>query len=208
MVGQAGDLAELVVHYDRGGERYENVFGFKALQDTSTLAQLATAFKTALVKNTSGGLLFNMLNTVTSSSLSVRDVAPGTAAGYDYAYTAVAGGTTSTDMLPPQAAAVISWRTALAGRSYRGRTYLPGMVESNQAAGLWTATVITGCEAIVTQMLAVFGPSGTDTNWQFCIISRYLNGAKRGTPVGTNVISGLSTTVVYTQRRRTIGRGI
>src|ERR1041385_1621876 len=39
-------------------------------------------------------------------------------------------GTDSGEDLPYQNAAVITWRTALRGRSFRGRTYLGGFTES------------------------------------------------------------------------------
>lgn len=45
------------------------------------------------------------------------------------------------EVCPPQAAGLISWRTAQVGRKYRGRTYLPCVPENHQASGLLDSTI-------------------------------------------------------------------
>lgn len=47
-----------------------------------------------------------------------------------------------TGMLPAQVAAIISWRTGLAGRSHRGRTYLPPANESSIASGVYESSYL------------------------------------------------------------------
>lgn len=48
---------------------------------------------------------------------------------------------TQTDMLPPQTALVITLRTLLAGKRYRGRVFLPGYCENvNSLGGVITST--------------------------------------------------------------------
>lgn len=202
-----GDLAELSVIYQGPYSEYVNTFGFKALDSGSTFANLASAFQTALVKNTSGGLLFPISADVSVAELHVRDVVPGTAAGYDLAFSPVLGGDSGSHQLPPQAAVVLSWKTALAGRSYRGRTYMPGLTEGNQEKGDLSGAIITNFTTIITQMINVFGVSGTDPNWRFVIISRWSNGVERNPPTSQDVTSGLVRPYVYNQRRRTIGVG-
>jgi hypothetical protein len=201
------DIAQVRLFFTLAGQQMECGFGFRCLNVAGTLANLASDFKTAMVKNSSGGLLYPMTDDTTSSSLRVMDVKPGTAAPYDYTYATVAGGETSSDPLPPQCAAVLTWHTAFSGRSYRGRTYLPGLGEITQVAGAWTSTYLTALGTIVTQMLAVFGPGGSNANWEFGVISRVNNGAPRPTPIETQITSGAVRTTVFTQRRRTIGVG-
>jgi hypothetical protein len=198
-----GDIAEVNLLYDNTlrSDRQENVFGFKAISAGATLANLGTAFQAALVSNAVGRLLNLTSSTITTSELEVRSVVPGTAAPVIQPYAAVVGAQPG-DVLPPQNAYLISWRTPLAGRSFRGRSFLPGVVESAQNGGTLTAGVVTGLQSIVTQMLAVFGPTGTDPNWQFVIISRVNGGIRRVPPIGTGVTSGLVSTEVQTQRRR------
>jgi len=203
-----GDLAEVQVLIDDSdtGSTYEMTFGMKALDNTTTRSDLAGSFKTALVKNTSGGLLFQMSTRCSCSEVDVVDVVPGTGATVFSGFSSVAG-IEASDELPPQSAAVISWRTATKGRSFRGRSYYPGLCEFHQANGTLTNTCHTNLVTIVTQMLAVYGPGGSDTHWQFVVISRRHLGAPRTPPIGTAVVSGLVDTIVRSQRRRQVGVG-
>lgn len=203
-----GDLAEIVVQYQVGSAIYLNVFGFRAINIAGTFSNLASGFKTALVKNTSGGLLEHMMPTVSCSQLTVNDVVPGTSAPFVSTFTPVVGATGSGEQLPPQSAIVLSWKTALKGRSFRGRTYLPGYGEIDQNAGVLGSSALTAANTIVTQMLAVYGPTGTDANWQFGVISRIAAGVPRITPIFTAVTSGAARSTVFTQRRRTLGVGM
>jgi len=52
-------------------------------------------------------------------------------------------GTTATG-LPGQVACVVSWRTGLAGRRRRGRTYMPPAAEEDLNAGRWIAGYVAG----------------------------------------------------------------
>lgn len=198
-----GDLARVNLIYGDSGRSltYENVFGFKAISVGASLTGLSTAFKTALVKNTSGGILSRMNSTISSDQLTVRDVLPGTAAEVTNTYTAVLGGVAS-ESLPPQCAGVITWRTGLSGRSHRGRTFLPGVAESDQSDGILLSGYITAVQAVVTQMLAVFGPAGSDTNWQFVVISEVSAGVPRVPKIGTAITAGVVQPDVQSQRRR------
>lgn len=63
-------------------------------------------------------------------------VAPIT--GADFTVTTGTGTRTGSDYLPRQVACVVSWRTAFLGRPYRGRVYLPPMLEADQNDGFLT----------------------------------------------------------------------
>lgn len=202
-----GDIAQVRWRFLVGTENCENVFGFRQKHDNGTLANLASAFETALVKNTSGGLLYDKGTGVTSMGFLVESVYPGTQASHEQTYSEVAGGNAGSELLPPQCAMVITWKSDVAGRAYRGRTYDAGLLEEDQVAGVWQSGVITNRETFVTQMLAVFGNGGTDANWQFGTISRVLNGVERPTPIWTATTSGVVRPTVYNQTRRTVGRG-
>jgi hypothetical protein len=156
-----------------------------------------------MVKNTSGGLLYGMANDCATASMNVDDVVPGTAARLVYAYASVAGSNSNAD-LPPQCAVLFSAKTALKGRSYRGRFYVPGPVQTDETDGILSGTAITAYSTIATQLLAVFGPSGSNANWAYAIISRYHNKQKRTLPVGTPVISVSLDPVIATQRPRRV----
>lgn len=206
-MSNTGDLAEVRVRWATPGGIAENTFGFKCkAADSGGIANLASVFETAMIKNTSGGLVYTMPNSYSTNHLLVEDVKPGTVATVTASYTNVAG-TSGVDSLPPQCAVLFSLYTGTKGRSYRGRFYRPGIAEDLQASGIINSTLVTACETIGTQLDAVFGPSGSDPHWQLCVISRYLNGIKRATPVGTEVTAIIVDTVVRTQRRRVLGVG-
>lgn len=67
--------------------------------------------------------------------------------------------------LPPQLAAVISWKTASAGRSYRGRTYVAQLGDvSRSGAAIHTATISylnTAATNLITDVSGVTVAGGT-----------------------------------------------
>ncbi len=81
-------------------------------------------------------------------------------------------GTSSTDPLPLATSACITLRTALAGRSFRGRVYLPGAAESaNASTGTIGVTAGAHAAAFVTEMIEVGITSGA---WTLGVCSRKL----------------------------------
>lgn len=208
MAANAGDIYGVRVFYSGPGGVYENGLSFLARQAVAGDAQLdlANAFTTAMIKNTNGGLLYAMANSVSTNHLQVEDIKPGTVATYEHTYSTVSG-RLAAEALPAQCAVVMTLATLVKGRSYRGRIYLPGLPETYDTAGALTATAIADITTIETNLLAVFGPAGSNANWQLCVVSRYLNKIKRATPVGTAVASLSFDTIVRTQRRRVLGVG-
>lgn len=107
------------------------------------------------------------------------------------------GGHTLSEGLPPQVAAVISWKTAKVGRAYRGRTYIGGLAEDSNNAGLLAGAVgaqlVTLADDIMTDWPGGFG--GT-----FVIYHR-------GSSTFDAVTSFTVRNTLYTQRRRAVGVG-
>jgi hypothetical protein len=72
-------------------------------------------------------------------------------------------GTTAGEALPANAALVTTWRTALAGRSFRGRTYLGPSQETMNNGGIpngaTVATIQTAAGNLITAIDAVAGLS-------------------------------------------------
>jgi len=62
-------------------------------------------------------------------------------------------------------------------------------------------------DTISVQLLAVFGPSGSNGDWQYGVISRVAGGNPRVTPIITPIVTVGATNVIRSQRRRQIGRG-
>lgn len=208
MAAVIGDIYQVQVLYDFGTMRLQNNFGFTCVTNVAGDAQaaLASAFRTALVKNTSGGLLYGLVDDVSVTEIDVEDVKPGTLATYVSTAAAVLG-TDAQDPLPPSVALVATLHTALKGRSYRGRFYHGVYSEAGQSGGVWAAGVLTSAGTIATQLLAVFGPAGSNGDWRLSVISRFTAGAERPTPIATQVTAISLDSAVRNQRRRQIGVG-
>lgn len=105
--------------------------------------------------------------------------------------------------LPGNVAMVITLRTALRGRSFRGRLYLAGLPTSIMTGGVFTqASVdaeITGYETLLTS----FG--GANNTW--VVVSKVQNGVPLGSGVTTPITNITADTSPDSQRRRLPGRG-
>jgi len=90
-------------------------------------------------------------------------------------------GNISGDPLPLSAALLTTTRTALRGRSYRGRNYWTGMPESKWASGEFDGSVATA----VLLFLQDIWDDGETNGWIFGVRSGYLNHVKRTTAIIT-----------------------
>ena len=201
-----GGIAQLtiVITNTATPDVFENVLHFQAQQDNVALSTLASAFNTARLTS----WLSEMHTSARCALLRVRDILPGTEAGADFAVSPAKQGTQTAEALPYQCAAVLTWRTALAGRAYRGRTYYPLLTEG-QTGGMGTLSsgTVTSMQAIADGVLTTFGAAGTDLNWRPGVVSRHLNGVERPNPVITLVTGAVARSILQTQRRRVQGRG-
>jgi len=115
-------------------------------------------------------------------------------------------GTRSPDALPPQAAAVIKWHTGFAGRANRGRSYLAGIAEADHTGGIISSAVVLAAlnvlkDSLLAQLgLILFG------EWDPVVRSLRLNGAPRD--IALRKTAGSVRSIIYTQRRRTVGVGV
>jgi hypothetical protein len=114
------------------------------------------------------------------------------------------GTVTAQDMLPANCAIVVTKLTAARGRSFRGRTYLCGYSENNQASSRWEGVYLTDA---LTYMESIREPAGATYSFFMAVASRFSEGAPRVTGVLTPVTSFRADAVVASQRRRLPGRG-
>lgn len=124
-----------------------------------------------------------------------------------------------------QTAAVLRWRTALAGKKFRGRTYLGPLPDGWQSAGQVAAGGQAAATAYKTAMLTAYGDAATPApTWVLTIYSKPFNKGEYGYPKGqnpnrewfypeeyagaaTNVTTGAVDPILRAQRRRQIGVG-
>lgn len=109
--------------------------------------------------------------------------------------------------VPNNVAPAISFRSAFAGRSGRGRNYIPGtpqsVVAGNTMAPGWMADLVAAYQQLL--------PSGSlkPVGWSWVVVSRFTLNAPRPAGVAFPVQTVLFTdTTVDSQRRRLPGRGI
>lgn len=107
-------------------------------------------------------------------------------------------GTGGSDTVTAQQAAIVSWKTAKRGRSFRGRTYLPpcseGVIDGNFTAAYLTTLGDFATAAMQPTSLGVFGA------WQLVIASYTKDEAN-------DVVSYVTPLYPGVQRRRRPGSG-
>lgn len=133
-------------------------------------------------------------NEVQLARSTVRDLRVASQAEYSSAI--AQAGLNGLDILPLSVALVVTLRTALAGRRYRGRTYLSGFAEdSNQGNGTASAAAIIAAEAFI-QALETIIVAGNEWSLGVMSIAAGETNAVTSTGVRDNVWD--------TQRRRSI----
>lgn len=196
------NAAQMRLIWAVGGQLYAlNVLGVVNAGSVAITQTLTNTIGTA-IKSAFSSSAFNTAihTTVTLANIGLRDVRSANTAEFLDSGAAVAG-TLAGDILPLQIALCITLRTAQAGRSFRGRIYLPGYGEgSNTAAGL--ASGSTSAVAFVTAIKSALVASSLD-----------LGVLSRPAPAAVPPRAGFITTVTSivardlvwdTQRRRAI----
>jgi len=199
-----GPVYQMTYEFLVEGQTCENVIHFRSITGSETPAQIRTSaeFYLATVK----GLISNE---VTFPAIVIKQMTP---IAFDETVAAPVTNTAGTRSQPPinnTLALVVTKRTGVAGKTHRGRIYLPGIAADDaDNIGLNTGGMAT---AITTfnNLLATFGPSGTDLNLQIGIYSRSIGGFNPFTTAGWQAITGFTVQPVFgNQRRRRIGVGI
>lgn len=127
------------------------------------------------------------------------------------AYTDTVGtGTTGADLegacAPGGTCAAVSFRTALGGRSYRGRNYVSGIpterIVGNQVDSGYATSLVDAYEALMSYITDDL-PDAVHV-----VVSKYTLGAPRVTGITTPILTYLMTNRdIDSQRRRLTGRG-
>lgn len=105
------------------------------------------------------------------------------------------------DPMPNNVALVMSLRTALRGRSFRGRIYVGGISESN-ALGNEVLGTLRDAHVLRWSQLIVFTGGVLTPDLTMVVLSYFSGGAVRGTPVATPVATISANTRFDTMRRR------
>ena len=177
------------------GQIAENVFHVTTTEGglVPTLSDIANAFKIWW------GNKIAPLCTAACSLTEIRviDLSSQTGAAFDTGVTGM-GGSGSGEALPNNVAAVISWGTALRGKSFRGRTYIGGLASSeftqNELNDAAQAALADAGNSLLTTV--------DDLGAALSIVSYCSNKAWRTVGVATPVVSLTAEKKLRTQRRR------
>lgn len=153
--------ARVRIHWDLAGDIASTALGGSGAGASAvgqTMADnLSTAFRSALA---SSGLEDFLPTSVSLVNVSVRNVNSAAQTEY-FGSGAPAPGTLTTDLLPRSAALVVTLRTALAGKSFRGRSFLSGFAEVvNQSDATIAAGAIAAALAFITACQSAMSAQG------------------------------------------------
>lgn len=191
------DGVEIVLNGTYNSIPLVNVFNVKDVA-TPSPARLAaiealvfTWAQTYLLPLMSGGYFLNSI-TLTALTLS-------TGPQVQVFHSTGNQGTQTTAQIGANSAAVLSWRTANIGRSFRGRTYVGGLVVNE----------LTDSQTISSAAIASLANAGTQliTTLQtlgvvLSVLSRVANKVARVTGILTEIVSVIVDTKLDSQRRR------
>lgn len=207
VIPASGDLVNVKLLSTCGGEPTINDLSFQINNPAASwalqLAQVAADLDTA-IGSTSGGIWVAQRSTAFNTyGLQMVDVRPGTSPlGQQVLATQ---GEIADDVMPPNDSLCITLRTAVKGRTGRGRMYLNGYTEGASNGGYWESFAQDNATDIATQLLVNFGPDAVGANMSWGVISRFEFGVKREVPAFTPIESFTVHNEVRTLRRRAIG---
>lgn len=108
-------------------------------------------------------------------------------------------GTSVNELLPRGNSLVVTLRTALAGRSYRGRTYVPGFArDAIDMTGRATTAATDAAGAFIDDL----NTSMTSEGWPLGVGSLFENGTRRDTGVINNIINAVVRNSVWDRQWR------
>jgi len=202
----SGEIYEVTYQQLLHGSTRENVLHYRALTPLITDAAIIAAverfwFFSQVVQSIN----------VTYSQMIVKRMTPIPLDEHIAFPTTVTVGQRSTQSMNNTVAGVYTIRTGTAGKSHRGRFYLPGVPLdfSDDGGNTYNATGSALVTAFANNLLSEFGPSGTNTAVALGVYSRVIGGTHPFTVAGWQEMTRVDAQAILgNQRRRRLGRGI
>lgn len=192
--------AELFYTWD--GQLCETVLHFEP--DVSLTPTMMTELGAFLVSWWDTQMQTEVPTTLTLNQIKFTDLTIDIGPVVNYSAGLPLTGTDVSPSLPNSCALVITKRTILRGRSYRGRIYHPGLTEADVTGNTVSGTFVA---ALISRYSMLLTPVTSLANWNMVVISRRNGGVDRTEGVATPVVSLDSDGRVDSQRRRLPGRG-
>jgi hypothetical protein len=192
--------AELVFSWD--SQVVENVLHFQ----TSVPPNLVTMNELGawLVSWWSTNVKPHVPATVSFINVKMTDLTVAFGPVVDYATSLPMVGTNASPSMPNNCALVITKRTALRGRSYRGRIYHVGLTEGNTVANQYNSGSVAALVTAYNLLRNVTLASATAFE---VVVSRIQAGVPLAAGVSTTVTTHTCDGILDSQRRRLPGRG-
>jgi hypothetical protein len=197
------NCAQLEFVYSFGGQTCENVLHYTKddAWDVVTLTALADAAIAEWIAN----IKPVMTNLLSLTSVIATDLASQSGPSITRAGGLPSAGTQTGTALPNNCALVVTKRTTLRGRSFRGRIYHPGLptpqTSANNVTGAFVTNIVNGWNALTA--ITMPGPITA----QMVVVSKFTEGNPRVLGITTPVVNVTSDGVIDSQRRRLPGRG-
>lgn len=191
------DCAEAVISFNSDGQIIYNVLGFHSPTGygSSAISQLADLVDTQVASlylpHISVGVVY--LNTLVRGLRDINDFTAVANAGSGVG--GVAG-----NALPGNVSLCVTERSALSGRSARGRFYaVPTGVSQQFTQNTFATAYVTGIETFLNDLRTAAAAIG----WDHCVISRRTGGAPRTTGTFFKIINSAARNHdIDSQRRR------
>lgn len=161
----------------------------------------------AITTAVAGWVVDRLIPIVCSSWTAVRATGLDLTAANSFSAEVAIGqpGDVDSEAVPNNVAACVSFRTGLAGRSFRGRNYVAAIPNSEVTLNTISPTTIV---ALANAYQTMVGAGLFEPGWQWGVVSRQTAGALRPTGVITPVQNAIFTTpYVRSMRSREIGHG-
>jgi len=197
----AANILRTTVEYLLDGQILANVFHIDA---NEAIDEVVTNAILDVVENwVETDLMPSLADTLEATGLVGRDLTTITGGLVERPFVAPINGDSTSPVLPFNVALCITLLTDLAGRSYRGRSYMPGLTE-----GQVTYSEISSgaAAAFATNYIALVDDLSL-AGYELVVTSFQAGGAPRVAAVSTPVTAVGANTVVDSQRRRLPGRG-
>jgi hypothetical protein len=188
-------------------QAYENQLNLNVLHylETGLAGTGATAAQrlNGLMTEIEPDLVAMQNNNWTYTGATLQRIFPTVTDPIEISETPPAAGDVVGDGLPAYVASVISWRTAIATRRTRGRSFFGGRSESDTEESFLNAGAITLHDTLALTLIGPIstGVGGNTSELTLCVWSPT-------TPGATVVSNHLTRSQVRTMRTRTVGRGV
>jgi len=196
------NTAAVVIAYTYAQQRMINTYHVER-QSPWDIVQL-----TLLAQNVRNWFVLNVLPLLSSDGVFLQTIATSLESASAPQFTITespppAGGTLIA-VLPGGSCACITQRTALRGRSFRGRTYLSMLPQSSLAQGRFTGAFVAFLDSAFEQLRLDLIAAA----WTWVVVSRQQGGVPLASGVTTPVTAVDVNQDPDSQRRRNPGRGV